>query len=576
MARSPKGNDVRRRKRHELLSQFVKDCEEYKRTNNLPPFGAVLGTVSGRQATEVVVLHRILNKYEVPSAAREKERREESIRAMLDADEGSRPLNLTSDATRMCRARLNYWFSGFRPSYRFAAPTGASARPTGDIQDILHKLSDLENWEVSPDLLRYAGTIAYRNHALKRLVRARFRERYPYLHMQTVFRSKHGANGFEIFQEMFKSLVTLNGVSRVATVPKNNETDRVITCEPLWNMICQLSFMSDIRRHMKDKLGYDIETRGDLHKTLLTQSDIATIDLRRASDYLLWEWVRQNWPAHMVKYLSVLRPSVFCASLGDDEVYHLPRMFAPMGSGVTFDVMTFSLLAMLRFDRSATVFGDDIIVKTESVPQALKCLEDMGMQVNSDKSFFGGSFRESCGGMYHDEVGFIESYDISYPTDGLDWIVHANKIARIVKAKQVSFELEGIFLRYLNQLHSTFPRVAFEGTREVSLDDRFLTGISTFVPPGRNVSFWEPPRGRHKLWMLVAGYWQRDLRVITETRRVSLPVGSDPDPHTEIAMFLYRGVVKPVRTKTKLVRSEVCSFSLAPLRSVQLVSVVPT
>jgi hypothetical protein len=48
------------------------------------------------------------------------------------------------------------------------------------------------------------------------------------------------------------------------------------------------------------------------------------------------------------------------------------------------------------------VYGDDIIVPVEYVQSVVETLEHFGAKVNTNKSYWTGKFRESCGGDYYD------------------------------------------------------------------------------------------------------------------------------------------------------------------------------
>lgn len=435
--------------------------------------------VNGVTAADIVVAHRIINKFEVPQKGDAATRRKNSILSMFSRDSETKHIEWSNDDLRMARARLSVWFTGFKRSYRFVPPSGASARPNGREENVFVKLMEQDNWEVSPELFDYAFNIVWHNHALKRLVRARFRARYPYLTMNEAFREKHGHNGYAIFKEQFRCLVTFNAVARVETVPKDNSEDRVITCEPLWSMVCQLSWMRDVREHIRQKLGYDINSRADLHKTLLPHK-VATIDLSKASDFVTWELVRNLWPTNIVGQLAALRPSVVSYKHDGEVCYHPLQMYAPMGNGTTFDVMTLTLLAMLRFDPSASVFGDDIIVKQHSVQRARLALNAAGLVVNDKKSFFEGYFRESCGGMYHDDIGYITSFDVTYPETICDVIAICNKLGLILKAGQISFEMAGMLEEARNSLLGTLPRVVF-AVKPLELTASYVTGLTVTV-----------------------------------------------------------------------------------------------
>jgi hypothetical protein len=58
------------------------------------------------------------------------------------------------------------------------------------------------------------------------------------------------------------------------------------------------------------------------------------------------------------------------------------------------------MLTLPRDRHDVSVFGDDIILPTEVVPDLFYMLGSIGFSINSEKSYFGKglSFRESCGG----------------------------------------------------------------------------------------------------------------------------------------------------------------------------------
>jgi hypothetical protein len=91
-----------------------------------------------------------------------------------------------------------------------------------------------------------------------------------------------------------------------------------------------------------------------------------------------------------------------------------------MGSALTFPVeaMVFLVVVLIGIEKSARmpltyqkvkslvgslrIYGDDIIVPVDYVPAVIASLESFGFKVNSNKSFWTGKFRESCGGEYYD------------------------------------------------------------------------------------------------------------------------------------------------------------------------------
>jgi hypothetical protein len=90
------------------------------------------------------------------------------------------------------------------------------------------------------------------------------------------------------------------------------------------------------------------------------------------------------------------------------------RKFAPQGSAVTFPVqtITFTLLALYsimltkgckasvvleKYTDLVQVFGDDIILPSDSYQILVDLLTSLSLKVNDSKSFASGSFREACG-----------------------------------------------------------------------------------------------------------------------------------------------------------------------------------
>nr|QDH89759.1 MAG: RNA-dependent RNA polymerase [Leviviridae sp.] len=89
-----------------------------------------------------------------------------------------------------------------------------------------------------------------------------------------------------------------------------------------------------------------------------------------------------------------------------------------MGSALCFpmEAMVFTTLIFLGIQRSLNkplyprdlkryvgsvrVYGDDLIVPVDQVPSVVRTLEHFGARVGSDKSFWTGKFRESCGREY--------------------------------------------------------------------------------------------------------------------------------------------------------------------------------
>lgn len=219
----------------------------------------------------------------------------------------------------------------------------------------------------------------------------------------------------------FKSYDALNGGgvcvvsgSKLTTVPKNQETDRVIAIEPSGNSALQLAlgvYVAEVLR----SIGLDIKTQSDKNKALACKGSIdgslATIDLKWASDLITPRLCELLLPRPVYDTMMLLRSDTAVMPCGKEIKFH---MMSTMGNGFTFPIMTLLLVALIyatteRCSRPfhidwtrVGVFGDDIICPTEQAPALIQVLEGAGLVVNNDKSFVTGTFRESCGGDFMD------------------------------------------------------------------------------------------------------------------------------------------------------------------------------
>jgi hypothetical protein len=120
--------------------------------------------------------------------------------------------------------------------------------------------------------------------------------------------------------------------------------------------------------------------------------------------------------------------------LPSGEVIPLQK-FASMGSALTFPIeaMVFCTIAIVgclglsnttptiasikRLVGSVRVYGDDIIVPADKAEDVIVALETFGFVVNRHKSFWTGSFRESCGKEYfHGHDVSVVKVREHYPT----------------------------------------------------------------------------------------------------------------------------------------------------------------
>lgn len=185
----------------------------------------------------------------------------------------------------------------------------------------------------------------------------------------------------------------------VEFVPKNAKTHRSIVKEPSLNTMIQLA-LGDYMAKRLHAFGIDIRNQ-EINKSLAKEGsltgELGTLDLSSASDTISTEIVYELLPPEWAFMLATARSEKV---LLDGSVVDLEK-FSSMGNGYTFPLETlifWALASSATEDGFASVYGDDIIVGTHSVERVMRLLEVCGFSINRKKSYWKGSFRESCGG----------------------------------------------------------------------------------------------------------------------------------------------------------------------------------
>ena len=213
--------------------------------------------------------------------------------------------------------------------------------------------------------------------------------------------------------------------ARVISVPKTQETPRIIAMEPTSMQYMQQGIMSSLSAGVaKDSfLRNMISTLDQEPNQLLAQSGsitglLATLDLSEASDRvsnILVEELTRSFP-HLYDAVQATRSTK--ADVKGHGVHTLNR-FASMGSALCFPFETFVFLTvvmmgiedanhihfsnkrdLISYIGRVRVYGDDIVVPTNTTDSVVHLLESFGFKVNAHKSFWTGLFRESCGKEY--------------------------------------------------------------------------------------------------------------------------------------------------------------------------------
>jgi len=213
---------------------------------------------------------------------------------------------------------------------------------------------------------------------------------------------------------------------KVIPVPKTMKTPRIIAVEPTAMQYCQQALLRLFQEALdksiiKSFIGLkDQAPNQRMAKRGSSDGSLATLDLSEASDRVSSETVS----ALLSQYKHLHDASFACRStrarLPGGEVLTLSK-FASMGSALTFPYEAAVFLTAIfvgierdlgrrlvpgdikRYLGRVRVYGDDIIIPVEHVHSVIASLEYFGLKVNSNKSFWKGKFRESCGKEYYDE-----------------------------------------------------------------------------------------------------------------------------------------------------------------------------
>ena len=199
--------------------------------------------------------------------------------------------------------------------------------------------------------------------------------------------------------------------NRITTVPKNVDISRCIAIEPSLNMFAQLGLAEILTRRLKQVYSIDLSSQPEVNRELARRGSLddslVTIDLESASDSMPWQMIKEYFPRDVVSWLGLLRSPECTLPNGEQVPLH---MVSTMGNGFTFPLQTLVFSAVVsachrymgnhgsvKAGEDWSVFGDDIICRSEFAGPVIDLLEHLGFLVNTQKSYFEGPFRESCG-----------------------------------------------------------------------------------------------------------------------------------------------------------------------------------
>lgn len=194
---------------------------------------------------------------------------------------------------------------------------------------------------------------------------------------------------------------------KLVYVDKSAKTKRPIVVEPILNGLAQKGVGTFIKGRLLKIARLDLRTQERNRASARLGSidgSLATVDLASASDTLSLGTVSELLPNPWFDFLSQFRTG----TVTDQGSLIELEKFSSMGNGFTFELesLIFYSLAIgccraLNLNCGlVSVFGDDIIIPTEAYDLLRDSLEFYGFEVNTEKSYSNGPFRESCGADY--------------------------------------------------------------------------------------------------------------------------------------------------------------------------------
>lgn len=214
----------------------------------------------------------------------------------------------------------------------------------------------------------------------------------------------------------------------ITQVPKNATINRTIGITSFVPLAAQ-GVCGDYIRECLRKHGVDLDTLADTHRLMAYYGSfnggLATIDFSMASDTisrgLVWALLNNGRSSDRCRqlYARLQGCRTWYYNIQNEEYVY--QKFSAMGNKFTFELESLLFTCIARaitryyhfhtpYCRKATSFGDDtIIYAPDSLlsmykPLIIGIYAELGLTVNSEKSFFEGSFRESCGADYENGV----------------------------------------------------------------------------------------------------------------------------------------------------------------------------
>lgn len=232
--------------------------------------------------------------------------------------------------------------------------------------------------------------------------------------------------------------------NRVEFVPKSFKTKRTIAAEPTGVLPLQLCVDSWLKDRLR-RVGVDLsnqERNQYLARKGSIDGSLATIDLSAASDSVSLDLIHLLFPEEWAKILCDFRSpfGIVKDGQGTEQLIRYAK-FASMGNGSTFVVESlifFSVLKAIYGSSEIAVYGDDMICPVDRIETVFKLLRFLGFSVNSEKSFWTGPYRESCGAHWCSGEDVRPFFVRRNPTTRGDWCHLINGLVQIGLGTQMA------------------------------------------------------------------------------------------------------------------------------------------
>lgn len=296
--------------------------------------------------------------------------------------------------------------------------------------------------------------------------------------------------------------------SKAVSVPKTYKARRIIAEEQTHRQIEMYPAFCELDRCIASSTGkYGTAGRITLHDQTRNQrlakqgsvdGSLATIDLSAASDSVTASLVRSVFPPEIIRQWDKLRAE-YVEVKGRKHLLHL---YSTMGSRLTFPIETIVFWAIavagtetacrynhVRFNAdSISVYGDDIIVPVFAYDTVVEFLEACGFEVNLDKSYASGVYRESCGEEYYAGYNVSSHYyprrEVTYDGEKLDV---ATTVVQLCELQHKLYFSDGCNAFLSEVVRLLYPQITYS-----SVGERYTDLWSAYMPK----SLGERPYGR--------------------------------------------------------------------------------